>query len=32
MLFSSGEFHENWLGEGGTFITGINEIVFACVL
>lgn len=32
MLFSIGEFHENWHGKGGTFIVGINEIASACVL
>jgi hypothetical protein len=25
-------FHENWHWEGHTFVTGINEITFACVL
>jgi len=32
MLFSTGEFHENWHEEDSTFIMGINEIAFACVL
>jgi len=32
MLSSTGDFHENWRGEGSTFVIGVNEIAFACVL
>lgn len=32
MLFSIGEFCENWCGERSTFIMGTNEILLACVL
>jgi len=32
MLLSIGEFHEDWLGEGGTLLAGINENTFTCVL
>jgi hypothetical protein len=32
LLLSFGEFHENWPGEGGTLLAGINENTFTCVL